>query len=71
MDSAASPLEAQSLVTGVLYVETGHPAPRASPTESFISSGRIGKEIPTVPTRIEAFIDNLAQVDFKQLAGHI
>ena len=62
-------LEAQSLVTGVLYVELDI-LPHAPPPK-FHQLRKEYKEIPTVPTRIEAFIDNLAQVDFKQLAGQI
>src|SRR5690242_20148151 len=48
-------LEAQSLVTGVLYVELDI-LPHAPPPKLH-QLKREYKEVPTVPTRIEAFID--------------
>jgi paraquat-inducible protein B len=62
-------LQAQSLVTGVLYVELDI-LPHAPPPK-FHQLRNQYKEIPTVPTRIEAMIEKLAQIDFKQLTDQM
>jgi paraquat-inducible protein B len=62
-------LQAQSLVTGVLYVELDI-LPHAPPA-TFHQIKKEFKEIPTVPTKIEALIDKLADLDFKQLTDQL
>ncbi len=62
-------LQAQSLVTGVLYVELDV-LPHAPPPR-FHQLRQEYKEIPTVPTRIEALLDNLASINFQQLTEQL
>lgn len=62
-------LEAQSLVTGLLYVELefhADPAPAQfhQLTEEFL-------EIPTQQTKIQLLIENIADIDFKQLMSQM
>lgn len=57
-------LQAQSLLTGVLYVELDmHPH---APPAKFHQVKPEYKEIPTIPTQIQALIENLADIDFKK-----
>ena len=55
-------LEAESLVTGVLYVELDI-LPQA-PAPTFHQVKKEYKEIPTVPTQIHTLINKLANLDF-------
>src|ERR1051325_3222663 len=62
-------IEAQSLVTGLLYVELefrSEPAPAVyhQVREEFL-------EIPTQQTKIQLLIENIADIDFKQLMGQL
>jgi paraquat-inducible protein B len=62
-------LEAQSLVTGLLYVELefhSEPAPAVfhQLKEEFL-------EIPTQQTKIQLLIENIADIDFKQLMSQM
>ena len=56
-------LQAESLVTGVLYVELDI-IPYAPPAKVHQLKKEY-KEIPTVPTRIQALVEQLASIDFK------
>jgi paraquat-inducible protein B len=62
-------LEAESLVTGVLYVslDTVSNAPPAR----FHQSKRLYVEIPTRPTDIQQLMQNLARIDFKGLEDRL
>jgi paraquat-inducible protein B len=62
-------LQAQSLVTGVLYVELDI-LPHAPPAK-FHQLRNEYKEIPTVPTQIQALFDQLAKIDFKQMTDNL
>lgn len=62
-------IEAQSLVTGLLYVELefrSEPAPAVyhQVRDEFL-------EIPTQQTKIQLLIENIADIDFKQLMGQL
>jgi len=62
-------IEAQSLVTGLLYVELefhSDPAPAVyhQVREEYL-------EIPTQQTKIQLLIENIADIDFKQLMGQM
>ena len=57
-------LQSQSLVTGVLYVELDI-LPNA-PLPKFHQVKKEYKEIPTVPTKIQALIEKLADLDFNK-----
>lgn len=62
-------IEAQSIVTGLLYVELefhSEPAPAQyhQVREEFL-------EIPTQQTKIQLLIENIADIDFKQLLGQM
>lgn len=57
-------LQAQSLLTGILYVELD--VLPNSPPPRLHQVGKEYKEIPTVPTQIEAFFEKLSEIDFKK-----
>jgi paraquat-inducible protein B len=59
-------LEAESLVTGVLYVELGI-VPRAPPPQ-FHQIAPEYDEIPTIPTEVQQLLDNLAHFDIPGLS---
>ncbi len=60
-------VEAQSLVTGLLYVELEFHSPAA--LAEYHQQFQEYLEVPTQQTRIQLFIENLADIDFKQLMG--
>jgi len=62
-------LQAESLVTGVLYVEM-RPNPKAPPPV-FHQLKNIYPEIPTEPTTIQQLMDNLASLDIKGIGTNI
>jgi paraquat-inducible protein B len=62
-------LEAESLVTGVLYV--GLEFVPNSPPPVFHQLKPIYIEIPTKPTEIQQLMQNLARIDFKGLEGRL
>ncbi|MCI0533906.1 MAG: MlaD family protein [Verrucomicrobiales bacterium] len=62
-------LQAQSLVTGVLYVELGI-LPNAPPPK-FHQVKKEYKEIPTVPTKIQALIEKLVDIDFNKVLDQL
>jgi len=62
-------IEAQSLVTGLLYVELEF-QPRAPPPE-YHQQLQEFLEIPTRQTKIQLLIENIADIDFKQLMSQM
>jgi phospholipid/cholesterol/gamma-HCH transport system substrate-binding protein len=62
-------LQAESLVTGVLYVEM-RPNPKAPPPVFHQVEPRY-PEIPTEPTQIQALMENLASLDIKGISTNI
>lgn len=62
-------LKAESLVTGVLYIEI-RPNPRAPPPV-FHQSQKRYPEIPTEPTQIQELFNNLASLDIKGIETNI
>ena len=62
-------LQAESLVTGVLYVEM-HRNPTAPPP-AFHQVEQRYPEIPSEPTQIQALLDNLASLDIKGISMNI
>lgn len=62
-------LEAESLVTGVLYVELSM-MDDPPPAEYHQVEARY-LEIPTAPTRVQALLDNLAAMDLRELSGQL
>jgi len=62
-------LQAESLVTGVLYVELRR-NPKAPPPV-FHQVEKRYPEIPTEPTQIQALMDNLASLDIKGISTNI
>jgi len=62
-------LQAQSLVTGVLYVEL-EILPHAPPAKLH-QIVKEYKEIPTVPTQIHALLEKLANIDFKLMTDQL
>ena len=62
-------IEAQSIVTGLLYVELEF-RPGAAPAV-FHQVQPEYLEIPTQQTRIQLFIENIADIDFKQLMNQM
>ncbi len=62
-------LQAESLVTGVLYVEMRH-NPNAPPPVFHQLTKRY-PEIPTEPTQIQALMNNLASLDIKGISTNI
>ena len=62
-------LEAQSLVTGLLYVELGYENDTRPPRYHQLKP--IHPEIPTVPADIEELLANLASVDIKGLTARM
>jgi paraquat-inducible protein B len=62
-------LQAESLVTGVLYIEM-RPDTNAPPPV-FHQLKKIYNEIPTRPTQIQALMDNLASLDIKAISTNI
>jgi paraquat-inducible protein B len=62
-------LEAESLVTGVLYV--GLDTVTNAPAPVFHQLKPLYVEIPTQPTEIQQFMQNLARIDFKGLEDRL
>jgi paraquat-inducible protein B len=62
-------LQAESLVTGVLYVEM-RINPKAAPPV-FHELKKLYPEIPSEPTQIQALMDNLASLDIKSISTNI
>ena len=62
-------LQAESLVTGVLYIEI-HMHPDAPPPV-FHQLEKRYPEIPTVPTKLQQLMDNLATLDLKSLQTNL
>ena len=62
-------LQAESLVTGVLYIEV-RPNPKAPPPV-FHQLEKRYPEIPTEPTQIQAMMENLASLDVKGIGTNI
>ena len=62
-------LQAESLVTGVLYVEM-RPNPKAPPPV-FHQLKKVYPEIPAEPTQIQQLMDNLASLDIKGIGTNI
>jgi paraquat-inducible protein B len=62
-------LQAESLVTGVLYIEM-RPNPNAPPPV-YHQLKKIYSEIPSEPTKIQALMDNLASLDIKAISTNI
>jgi paraquat-inducible protein B len=62
-------LQAESLVTGVLYIEVRR-SPNAPPPV-FHQLKVIYPEIPTEPTQIQALMENLASLDIKGISTNI
>jgi len=62
-------LQAESLVTGVLYIEV-RPNPRAPPPAYHQLEKRY-PEIPTEPTQIQELFNNLASLDIKGIETNI
>jgi paraquat-inducible protein B len=62
-------IEAQSIVTGLLFVELEFHSP-AVPTE-FHQVTQEYLEIPTQQTKIQLLIENIADIDFKQLMAQM
>jgi paraquat-inducible protein B len=62
-------LQAESLVTGVLYVEV-RPNPRAPPPV-FHQLKKLYLEIPSEPTQIQEMLNNLASLDLKAIGTNI
>jgi phospholipid/cholesterol/gamma-HCH transport system substrate-binding protein len=62
-------IEAQSIVTGLLYVEIEF---RSAPAPAVFHQVRDEYlEIPTQQTKIQLLIENIADIDFKQLMGQM
>src|SRR5512138_2568985 len=62
-------LQAESLVTGVLYIDTRiHPD---APPPVFHQLERIYPEIPSEPTRIQQLFENLGSLDIKSLQTNL
>jgi paraquat-inducible protein B len=62
-------IEAQSIVTGLLYVELEFHS-QAAPVQ-FHQLRDEFPEIPTQQTKIQLLIENIADIDFKQLMGQM
>ena len=62
-------LEAQSLLTGLLYVELEYVADAPEPV--FHQQRKVYREIPTAPTNIQALMDNLAHMDLKGITDNL
>ena len=62
-------LQAESLVTGVLYIET-RINPDAAPAV-FHQLKPIYKEMPSEPTQVQAMMENLASLDIKGISTNI
>jgi len=62
-------LQTESLVTGLLYIDTRF-NPKA-PLPVFHQLEKIYPEIPTEPTQIQQFIENLASFDIKTLQKNL
>jgi phospholipid/cholesterol/gamma-HCH transport system substrate-binding protein len=62
-------LQAESLVTGVLYIEMHRNAKAPSP--AFHQVAQRYPEIPSEPTQIQALLDNLASLDIKGISTNI
>jgi paraquat-inducible protein B len=62
-------LQTESLVTGVLYIDTRF-NPKA-PLPVFHQLEKIYPEIPTEPTQIQQFFENLASLDIKSLQKNL
>ncbi len=62
-------LQAESLVTGILYVEMRR-NPK-SPTPVFHQVEQRYPEIPSEPTQIQALLDNLASLDIKGISTNL
>ena len=62
-------LQAQSFVTGILYVELD--VLPNSPPPRLHQIGKEYKEIPTVPTQFQALVDKLSEIDFKRAMAQL
>ncbi len=62
-------LQAESLVTGVLYIEV-HPDPNAPPP-MYHQLKKVYPEIPSVPTQIQQLMQNLASLDIKSIETNV